>query len=154
MFVVVLHRDEQLPCSWPCIPNMVLVPVRSATQNSQLQGAVLRPNLRPSPFAQSSAAPTTRIPLGGTAAAQSSDNTAVKICSQRLHPAHTEENFGARFHGEKRSLQSQLRKKAKVIQDLLAKDFSESFTEVAVKYCIVWTNCLFFPFYSALNLFQ
>lgn len=135
--MVVLHRDEQLPCSWPYIPNMVLVSVCSATQNSQLQGAVLRPNLRPSPFAQSSAAPTTRIPLGGTAAAQSSDNTAAKICSQRLHPAHTEENFGARFHGEKRSLQSQLRKKAKVIQDLLAKDFSESFTEVAVKYCIV-----------------
>lgn len=135
--MVVLHRDEQLPCSWPYIPNMVLVSVCSATQNSQLQGAVLRPNLRPSPFAQSSAAPTMRIPLGGTAAAQSSDNTAVKICSQRLHPAHTEENFGARFHGEKRSLQSQLRKKAKVIQDLLAKDFSESFTEVAVKYCIV-----------------
>lgn len=135
--MVVLHRDEQLPCSWPYIPNMVLVSVCSATQNSQLQGAVLRPNLRPSPFAQSSAAPTMRIPLGGTAAAQSSDNTAAKICSQGLHPAHTEENFGARFHGEKRSLQSQLRKKAKVIQDLLAKDFSESFTEVAVKYCIV-----------------
>lgn len=79
--------------------------------------------------------PTRRIPLCGNAAAQSSDSTAIKSCSQRLHPAHTKEK--AHFHGEKCSLQTQTRKKAKVMQDLVAKDFSNNFTEVAVKYCII-----------------
>lgn len=75
---------------------------------------------------------------------------------QRFNPEHTKENSTTDFLGEKQSPPSPTRKQAKVTPNLLVKDFSGSFAEVAVKYYTIRTIQLpiFFPFYSTLNLFH